>query len=718
MAQVPTLDNFTVSPSTGGGSLVSAPQPRNAGPEQLAQAGEAIQRAGTVAGDIFTDMQKQANQVRVDDAVNRAKERMFQLTYDEHEGYTNIKGINALERPNGQNLSQEYGGKLQTAFDDISTGLGNDQQRRAFSIAAQGMHAEFDGNIMHHESNEFRDYSLSVRDGTIANAQNDIAVNFRSPEKIGRDIDMIHAAVFEQARLLGKSATWAEAQMRDMTSSAHRTALTAALQTNDIGFVEDYLKLHSNEMNAQDAIAINGVVDKQKGMTYATNVAQNIIAGTSTGGATAQNVQMPVAGRVTSAYGHRTQFRTANGATSSAEHDGIDIASPEGSPIKADADGVVIFSGMKGGYGNYTEVQHADGSVSFYGHQSKQNVKKGDHVSQGEVIGEVGQTGNATGPHLHWGMRDPSGKSIDPRSIRTVGGGRGVGQNASLADQEQAVRGDPRLQGHPEWQEEAIRQVREHYTATREDQNQADEAATGAMEREVYTNGGTVTPQMLARLPDKSVARIIEFGAAVKSAARRDDNQGDPVLWAGLKSQIAAGAINSPQQLLQYAPKLSKNDFRDLTNDIIAIRSGDQKKIDSYGTLSRTMQFIHSEMLQAGIDWTPDAKDPKAAARFGQFQTQLFRQLGAMEQIQGKPLLPEEARRVALQLLSEAPNTAPHFWSDNQRGYELQNPQFPISAIPLGVQKAAEGYLRSHNMQVTPANIARLLAQPDRDFSQ
>jgi murein DD-endopeptidase MepM/ murein hydrolase activator NlpD len=88
-------------------------------------------------------------------------------------------------------------------------------------------------------------------------------------------------------------------------------------------------------------------------------------------------------------------------------HKGIDFAAPVGTPIKAAGNGRVIFRGVKGGYGNAVILAHAGSVTTLYGHMSRfvRGLRVGDKVKQGEVIGYVGMTGLATGPHLHYEYR-------------------------------------------------------------------------------------------------------------------------------------------------------------------------------------------------------------------------------------------------------------------------------------------------------------------------
>jgi murein DD-endopeptidase MepM/ murein hydrolase activator NlpD len=88
-------------------------------------------------------------------------------------------------------------------------------------------------------------------------------------------------------------------------------------------------------------------------------------------------------------------------------HKGVDYAAPIGTPVKATGDGKVVFVGTRGGYGNAIELQHGARYSTLYGHLSHfaRGLHRGDHVRQGQIIGYVGMTGLATGPHLHYEFR-------------------------------------------------------------------------------------------------------------------------------------------------------------------------------------------------------------------------------------------------------------------------------------------------------------------------
>lgn len=117
----------------------------------------------------------------------------------------------------------------------------------------------------------------------------------------------------------------------------------------------------------------------------------------------------PISGPITSEFGWRTHpiFGTAR------FHSGLDIGGDYGMPIYAAAGGTVIYAGWISGYGNAVIIDHGGGVTTLYGHNDSLNVSEGENVAQGQVIAMCGSTGNSTGPHCHFEVRE-NGEPVSP----------------------------------------------------------------------------------------------------------------------------------------------------------------------------------------------------------------------------------------------------------------------------------------------------------------
>ena len=115
----------------------------------------------------------------------------------------------------------------------------------------------------------------------------------------------------------------------------------------------------------------------------------------------------PVSGTISSRYGVSSRIRSST-------HTGLDIAAPQGTSIKAVAEGTVTCASYNGSYGNLVKIDHGNGIETWYAHTSKMYVTAGQKVEAGEVIAAVGSTGNSTGAHLHLEIRI-NGQHVNPQ---------------------------------------------------------------------------------------------------------------------------------------------------------------------------------------------------------------------------------------------------------------------------------------------------------------
>jgi murein DD-endopeptidase MepM/ murein hydrolase activator NlpD len=166
----------------------------------------------------------------------------------------------------------------------------------------------------------------------------------------------------------------------------------------------------ANERRAAEQRAASETSSAGPGSASSGSAAASAPAGSSSGGSaptsapSSSGFAWPLCAPVTSEYGPRWGRM----------HRGIDQGASTGTAIGASKAGTVIFAGWQGGYGNLTLIDHHDGVVTAYAHQSSFAVRSGASVSQGQTIGYVGSTGNSTGPHLHFETR-VNGSAVNPR---------------------------------------------------------------------------------------------------------------------------------------------------------------------------------------------------------------------------------------------------------------------------------------------------------------
>ena len=180
--------------------------------------------------------------------------------------------------------------------------------------------------------------------------------------------------------------------------------------------INDYLRkrglkgFSTNSIGGDKNIASNSMSDNEKYSLYDEYMSRllNSVAFTPMG--------YPRLSSITSAFGYRSDPFDGESAEL---HPGVDFRGATGDPVHVTADGNVVFTGRKGGYGNCIIIQHKNDFQTLYGHLSHIDVKEGQSVKTGDVIGKVGSTGRSTGSHLHYEVRK-SGKPINPVKFLTL----------------------------------------------------------------------------------------------------------------------------------------------------------------------------------------------------------------------------------------------------------------------------------------------------------
>lgn len=290
MPRVPTYDNFTVAPNTTPQVQIRAPDMPDVAGQQSQQLGQSLNRAGNQLSRIQLDAANQANQVRVNDAMNKAMQAKLRLTYDPNEGFVHLKGDAALTRPDGKPLDSEYSEKLQKQLEGIAAGLGNDAQRQVFMQQAGQLSTQFQGSLSSHVAREYGEYQVSVQEGTIATARDQMGLAWGDAEAVTQSTNAIKAAVAEQGRLRGLSAQQIVANTVAALSPGHSAVIASAVDAGKLDYAREYMEQIKTELTPQARLQITKVLDEGDFETRTQNKADEIAAkfGGDTAGALAE----------------------------------------------------------------------------------------------------------------------------------------------------------------------------------------------------------------------------------------------------------------------------------------------------------------------------------------------------------------------------------------------------------------------------------------------
>ena len=258
MPVVPTYDNLRTSVAPMPGPQVGQMD----GPaRQAAQFGEAVGRSGGALQSIMLDEQQRADQTRIADAMNQAVAARLRLTHDKADGYTQLVGRAALERPDGKGLDEEYAGRLKGDIDAIDAGLGNDQQRRVFRQQAGQMLVQFGADVAQYRNRQHTAYQISTAEGTIATARDMASLESGNPEAVAQAQGAIKAAVYELGRLHGWSAQETLAKTVEQLSPMHASVVASSVDGGRLDYARRYMDQVRAELTPQARQQLGKVLD-------------------------------------------------------------------------------------------------------------------------------------------------------------------------------------------------------------------------------------------------------------------------------------------------------------------------------------------------------------------------------------------------------------------------------------------------------------------------
>lgn len=731
MPRVPTYDSFQATPNTlpqnqlQGGQFTPI---QDVAGQQAQQLGRSMTQAGGEIGRLAMNIQDQANRVRVDDSANLLKEFELKMQYDKDVGFTNIKGINALQRDSGKPLAEEYGEQFQKEIARISEGLGNDAQRQAFGSIAREMQTRFTGSIMAHEADEFKTYTLSVADGTAKTAMRDIALNYNNPDAVGQAQERLKASVYQQAQLLGKSATWAEAQMRQLSSGAHKLVVATALEKGNLAYAQSYLSKYSKDMEADDILtartAIDGGVDIQTANAAASNVWNSNYANlnpTQFDKLWNGLIHQESGGRQTSAQG--APVTSPKGAI------GIAQVMPETAKYVAKKNGIPWDESRYKNDAAYNEnlgkLYFQEQLQDFGGDVAKAlaayNAGPGSASSGRGVRGAMAKAEKAGRPDDWLSFMPAETRNYVPSILSRMDRGEGVVRKPTLAELKAQLRQDPALANNPKRLKLAVTDVESRFKDNEAATKQRDEETLSAAMQQLYDNGGNIKalpPELLTALPPDKLDSMMSFADRVVKSGK----QNDPEAWARImslpKEQLA---MMSPIEFYrEYRPHL---DDLHLEKGYALLESAGNRATDKHLEIISTPERIKQAAIKEGVLPATGKPDENQIKQFATFQNTIDARVREFERndLGGKrKASSQELQKIIDDSLMDKVFVARSLWADSDplplafvkpehlpnAAVTVNDETIKIASIPPGRRAQIVDALQSNNIPVTEQRIA------------
>lgn len=580
------------------------------GAQQYSAAGDALGQAANAQSQIAIDAQNLANQTRVNDAVNQLKTTQQDLMYHPETGVQAQTGVNAIQRPSGMSLADEYTGKLTDAASQISSQLSNPMQLRMFNEQANDIATQFHGATTQWEGQQFKSYALSTQAGTVKLASNQVALNFNNPDQIDAGLHAIDAATYQAGKINGMAATEIEANQTAMKSNALTGAIDAALQQGQTTYANQLLAKYSPQMTADDILKVNGKL--------------NTFIGTQVAASTVSNVMTSIGPQLSNSPLSRMQAITAQSESGNRDlnPDGTVVTSPTGARGKMQ---VVDSTNLDPGYGvrpaannslaERTRVgnDYLAAMVQRYGDPAK--AWGAYHDGPGALDDAMAKAKAAGTPNAWLQNLTPEGQAYVQKNVAAYQSGAVNTTRPALADVIAQVRANPVLQQKPEWMQQAVTLATQQYSEQTQAIDQRDTAAVAQVQRTLEANRGnwsSINPADLAAVNPKDVPGLQTYAKSMSEGT----NTTNTALYQTFVTspQIMAKMTNDQWQV--QAQHLSVDDFKslskqraDLINNTGSNAPGSLNMRAVNETLSQRLQSmgINPYPKMTGFNSDPDA---------------------------------------------------------------------------------------------------------------
>lgn len=623
MPTVPTKDNLSAGLNTTTSFRFRPESATDAGiiaGEQLQERGKAVEKLGVTMTKLELERLEQANRLRVEDAMNKAREEAIRLQYDPDEGFDNLKGYDALNRPEGQPLTEEYSGKLKQRMNDLMNELATDDQKDMFYAEGSRLIQGFKENTLQYEGKQFQEYSKSVRRGTIANRTQEIALSYGNPDVVSESIKAIEASSLDLARQEGYAANEAEALARKAVSKGHMVVIETALQNEDSVYADEYFKKYAASMEADDILRVNSVLGEQLDTKIATGVVSGVLASNMTNFVTPDSDRaFNIALNTESAGQHFGGPGSVAGpdepTTSTAGAIGIAQVMPDTGPEAAKLAGVEWDEER---FRNDPAYNRALGKAYF-----EQQLKTFDgslakaYAAYNAGPGATRRAVEEAGPGGDWlSLLPAETQNYVTKNMNAFSAGKGSHDRPTLLEVQNEVRRQIGTDS-PRRLKLALAEAEKQYDVVTESIKAEEEKAVANAMRELLANGGdykSLDPLMRSSIPPDQVGKIIDFASKISKGA----DTTNLVLYNQFTEAPELLAELTDDQFIALRAEFNESDFKHFSQIRADLMNGNLPEAQNPGSLNTAAikNAVDNRLDQMGLKQKDDPEQIGAIRKF------------------------------------------------------------------------------------------------------
>lgn len=586
------------------------------------------------AADIMAREQLINDQMRVEEAFNKLRERQLDLTFNQQNGYANIEGKNALPQDD-MTLSDRYTGNFQAAANELRESLGNDRQKQMFQRFADRAGVEFKSGVMRHENAQVDKWRKQTIDGVFAVESDNAAKNWNNPEAINLSRARIDMSIENMRQAEGVPAEQVNKIRLVTLSKLHGGVIDAALASGNIEYAAAYAKQYGDEIDANTLLKANSLITKQATAKVAFDAGMgavnaikptidpsdadrivNITAMSESGNKDFNKDGTPVTSPTGVKYAMQVQQSTAR-----APGYGIKPADESGDEKQKAAEynrvGRELLSAllqknggdiakMWAGYnGGKKYVEQATAAASKNGTSWIQELPA--FIKAGEDRGEV-----------------PKGKAEETlayveKNMKAYKSGQGTPTRATFADVDNQLKSNPVLMSNPDAYKQAREIAKQQFDELETANKKRKEETEGEIYKHLVANGGdfyAVPVALRSAVDQEKIPKLMKDAADIKQGV---PTVTDPVLYQKLTTNPAYLKSLSENQLMSLRGDLKQEDFKHFLNEWSKLNGKTSTAVEGASDINTQAlnAALNQRLSTMGVDPTPKDTDKNGMARVG-----------------------------------------------------------------------------------------------------